>query len=53
MERTAVGPLPLDFLEVTPENYMRRGGRYPAALFSLARNYPVINHGLTMSIGRH
>lgn len=43
--------LPLDFLEVSPENYMRRGGKYPAALAWLAERYPVVTHGLTMSLG--
>ncbi|MGH7269829.1 MAG: DUF692 domain-containing protein [Polyangiaceae bacterium] len=43
--------LPLDFLEVSPENYMRRGGRQPASLAWLAERYPVVTHGLTMSLG--
>ncbi len=41
----------VDFLEVSPENYMRRGGAYPAILAWLAERYPVVTHGLTMSIG--
>jgi uncharacterized protein (UPF0276 family) len=44
-------PLPIDFLEISPENYMRRGGRYPAALASLSERYPIVTHGLTMSLG--
>jgi uncharacterized protein (UPF0276 family) len=44
-------PLPVDFLEISPENYMRRGGKYPAALGWLAERYPVVTHGLTMSLG--
>jgi len=44
-------PLPIDFLEISPENYMRRGGYYPAALERLAERYPVVTHGLTMSLG--
>jgi uncharacterized protein (UPF0276 family) len=47
----AGAPLPLDFLEVSPENYMHRGGRYPAALAALAARYPIVTHGLTMSLG--
>jgi uncharacterized protein (UPF0276 family) len=43
--------LPIDFLEISPENYMRRGGRHPAALEWLAERYPVVTHGLTMSLG--
>ena len=42
---------PIDFLEVSPENYMRRGGAQPAALAWLAERYPVVTHGLTMSLG--
>jgi uncharacterized protein len=50
----AGGPLrrlPIDFLEVSPENYMGRGGAYPAALAWLAERYPIVTHGLTMSLG--
>ncbi len=51
LEREGRGRLPVDFLEVSPENYMKRGGRYPAALAWLAERYPVVTHGLTMSLG--
>ncbi|HEY3593886.1 MAG TPA: DUF692 domain-containing protein [Polyangiaceae bacterium] len=44
-------PPELAFLEVAPENYMRRGGRYPAALAACRERWPVITHGLTMSLG--
>jgi uncharacterized protein len=43
--------LPIDFLEVAPENYMRRGGQARPALARLAERYPVVTHGLTMSLG--
>jgi len=43
--------LPIDFLEVSPENYMSRGGAQPAALAWLAERYPLVTHGLTMSVG--
>jgi len=43
--------LPLDFFEVSPENYMRRGGYYPEQLERLQERYPLITHGLTLSIG--
>ncbi len=43
--------LALDFLEVSPENYMRRGGKHPAALSRLAARFPIVTHGLTMSLG--
>jgi uncharacterized protein (UPF0276 family) len=43
--------LAIDFLEVSPENYMKRGGVQPARLGWLAERYPVVTHGLTMSLG--
>jgi uncharacterized protein (UPF0276 family) len=48
LERAPEG---IDFLEISPENYMRRGGYFPAALERAAARYPVVTHGLTMSIG--
>jgi uncharacterized protein (UPF0276 family) len=39
------------FLEVAPENYMHRGGRHPVRLRSIGERFPVICHGLTMSLG--
>jgi uncharacterized protein (UPF0276 family) len=50
-ETAPEAPLPIDFLEVSPENYMGRGGRYPAALASFAERFPIVTHGLTMSLG--
>ncbi|MEB2313133.1 MAG: DUF692 domain-containing protein [Sorangiineae bacterium] len=44
-------PLDLAFFEVSPENYMRRGGYFPAALEQIAARYPIVTHGLTMSLG--
>ncbi len=44
-------PGEIDFLEISPENYMRRGGYFPAALSHLQARYPIITHGLTMSLG--
>lgn len=43
-------PSGVDFLEISPENYMRRGGYYPDALGRLRARYPLLTHGLTMSI---
>lgn len=52
VERTAgAHRVPVAFLEVSPENYMRRGGMYPSALAWLAERYPVVTHGLTLSLG--
>lgn len=52
LEEVVDGPtLPIDFFEVSPENYMRRGGYYPAQLERLLGRYPLVTHGLTLSIG--
>jgi uncharacterized protein (UPF0276 family) len=45
--------LPVDFFEVSPENFMHRGGRYPATFRRVAEEYPIVTHGLTMSLGGH
>jgi hypothetical protein len=42
---------PLDLLEVSPENYIHRGGYHAEALRYLAAHYPILTHGLTMSLG--
>jgi hypothetical protein len=39
------------FVEISPENYMRRGGYFPAALSRVGERIPVISHGLTLSVG--
>lgn len=39
------------FLEISPENYMRRGGYMPAALERVGERYRLLTHGLTLSIG--
>ena len=44
-------PPELAWLEVAPENYMRRGGQFPAALAACAERWPIVTHGLTMSLG--
>jgi uncharacterized protein (UPF0276 family) len=41
----------LSFLEISPENYMGRGGYYDSALDRALAEYPIVTHGLTMSIG--
>lgn len=41
----------LDFVELSPENYMGRGGYYDAALERARDAWPVVTHGLTMSLG--
>jgi uncharacterized protein len=39
------------FFEVSPENYLGRGGYYPSALERIATRYPILTHGLTLSLG--
>jgi len=41
----------LDFVEISPENYMGRGGYYDEALDRSADLWPIVTHGLTMSFG--
>lgn len=41
----------LDFVEVSPENYMGRGGHFDEALDRATAIWPMVSHGLTMSIG--
>lgn len=53
-EVLAAGPGELDavkFFELSPENYMRRGGYIPDALARVAERHPLVTHGLTMSLG--
>ena len=52
LEEVLDGPeLDVAFFEVSPENYMRRGGWYPAALERIRDRYAVVTHGLTLSLG--
>ncbi|HEY3253445.1 MAG TPA: DUF692 domain-containing protein [Polyangiaceae bacterium] len=39
------------FFEVSPENYLGRGGYYPSALERIAERYPIVTHGLSLSVG--
>jgi uncharacterized protein (UPF0276 family) len=40
-----------DFLEVISENFMGVGGRARATLLALRKKYPVVLHGVSLSIG--
>ena len=51
LARSSSDELPIDFLEISPENYVGRGGYYPAALARLSDRFPILTHGLTMSLG--
>jgi uncharacterized protein len=44
-------PPEVQWVEIHPENYLRRGGRYPAALHRALSRWPVVTHGLTMGFG--
>ncbi|MFW7524693.1 DUF692 domain-containing protein [Vibrio ostreicida] len=41
----------IDFLELAPENWMNMGGLKREQLQSIAQHYPLIAHGLSLSIG--
>lgn len=47
------GPVaaPLDFLELAPENWMAMGGHKRDQLDRIADRYPLVAHGLSLSIG--
>ncbi|MGH8050282.1 MAG: HvfB family MNIO-type RiPP peptide maturase [Arenimonas sp.] len=40
-----------DFLECAPDNWIGVGGRYGEALQDLSRRYPLVCHGLSLSLG--
>ncbi|MCS6797999.1 MAG: DUF692 domain-containing protein [Myxococcota bacterium] len=44
-------PAALRFVEIHPENYMRRGGRFRSVLERALDRFPVLSHGLTMGFG--
>lgn len=44
-------PPELDFLEIISENFMVAGGRPLATLDALRERYPIVMHGVSMSIG--
>jgi uncharacterized protein (UPF0276 family) len=52
LERHADKRVPaIRWLEIHPENYMRRGGRFPENLRRARERWPVATHGLAMSLG--
>ena len=40
-----------DFLECAPDNWIGVGGRYGEALKELSKSYPLVCHGLSLSLG--
>lgn len=41
----------VDFLEVTPENWMQLSGLYDRRLRALTERYPTVCHGLSLNVG--
>lgn len=41
----------IDFVEIAPENWLALGGRYRAQLRAVAERYPIVCHGLSLSLG--
>ncbi|RZU47210.1 hypothetical protein EV700_1605 [Fluviicoccus keumensis] len=48
--QTDFRPLP-DFLEIAPENWMGMGGAYAEKLQAVSERFPLVCHGLSLSIG--
>lgn len=42
---------PVGFLEIAPENWMKMGGKRANLLKEFSRRYPMVAHGLSLSIG--
>ena len=54
LERIAVGRISkkdIPFFEFAPENYLRRGGFIPEALDRVGEHFPLVSHGLHLSLG--
>lgn len=57
LRRALLGPLAdagypdLDFLEVVPENWIPFGGKVGKRFEAFAERYPMVSHGLSLSIG--
>ncbi len=53
LDDVLAGPIDpaIAFFEVSPENYMRRGGHFPAALHQVAAQRPLLTHGLMLGVG--
>ena len=45
------GRIRVDWFEIISENYMVAGGRPLAKLMAIRERYPMIMHGVSMSIG--
>jgi uncharacterized protein (UPF0276 family) len=47
----ADAPPALRWLEIHPENYLQRGGRYQSLLETARARFPLLTHGLSMGFG--
>jgi uncharacterized protein (UPF0276 family) len=47
----AMAPPSLKWLELHPENYLARGGRYATLLARARERFPLLTHGLSMGFG--
>ena len=50
-ERVLAGPVGVDWFEIVSENFMVRGGRPLHVLERVRRDYPLVLHGVSLSIG--
>lgn len=50
-ELIARAPQEVSWLEVSPENYLHRGGRMRDELDAAAERWPVVTHGLSLCVG--
>ncbi len=50
-QMTELDSLPLDFLEIAPENWINVGGRFRRMLDILREQLPVTLHGLSLNLG--
>lgn len=50
-ELMEIDPARIDFLELAPENYCGLGGRWRRRLEAVRSRWPVITHGLALSLG--
>jgi uncharacterized protein (UPF0276 family) len=47
----AAEPPALDFVEIAPENWIGAGGKYAKQLAWVAEHFPIVCHGLSLSLG--
>jgi hypothetical protein len=50
-EALSLDTIPVDFMEVAPENWMEMGGKFGKQFTAIAERVPMLCHGLSLSIG--